>query len=267
MSRRKSKQSTADELFEVVIKGASVIPWWATTPVALLLFFFVPYGSPTQVGLLEPSNIVYILLGVFIKALFKFLIPFALVIGGAINIFSSIKSFTLFQNIKSKGARETVEGLSWQDFEFLLSEWFKKDGFSTELTGGGGADGGIDIKLYKDNELYLVQCKHYKAWKVSVNIVRELFGVMTAENAVGGYVVTSGKFTKEAKAFAEDKSIVLIDGSKLDNILDSNIAPERKSSTQKCPKCNSDLVERKGKYGTFLGCSTYPNCKYTETVK
>lgn len=31
----------------------------------------------------------------------------------------------------------------------------------------------------------------------------------------------------------------------------------------KCPKCNSDLVKRKGKYGEFLGCSNYPRCRYT----
>lgn len=30
-----------------------------------------------------------------------------------------------------------------------------------------------------------------------------------------------------------------------------------------CPKCNGKLVERTGKYGKFLGCSNYPNCKFT----
>lgn len=31
----------------------------------------------------------------------------------------------------------------------------------------------------------------------------------------------------------------------------------------KCPFCGSDLVLRKGKYGQFWGCSTYPKCKFT----
>lgn len=30
-----------------------------------------------------------------------------------------------------------------------------------------------------------------------------------------------------------------------------------------CPKCNGMLVERKGKYGKFLGCSNYPKCTFT----
>lgn len=29
-----------------------------------------------------------------------------------------------------------------------------------------------------------------------------------------------------------------------------------------CLKCNSRLVQRKGKYGYFMGCSNYPKCRY-----
>jgi len=29
-----------------------------------------------------------------------------------------------------------------------------------------------------------------------------------------------------------------------------------------CPKCNSPLIVRKGPYGSFLGCTSYPRCKY-----
>lgn len=30
-----------------------------------------------------------------------------------------------------------------------------------------------------------------------------------------------------------------------------------------CPKCGGQLVMRKGQYGTFIGCSNYPKCRYT----
>ena len=30
-----------------------------------------------------------------------------------------------------------------------------------------------------------------------------------------------------------------------------------------CPKCGGRLVERRSKYGSFYGCSNYPNCKFT----
>jgi hypothetical protein len=34
-----------------------------------------------------------------------------------------------------------------------------------------------------------------------------------------------------------------------------------------CPECRKKLVERDGKYGKFLGCSGYPNCKFTSNIK
>ncbi len=30
-----------------------------------------------------------------------------------------------------------------------------------------------------------------------------------------------------------------------------------------CPRCGGELVERKGRYSSFYGCSNYPNCKFT----
>jgi len=30
-----------------------------------------------------------------------------------------------------------------------------------------------------------------------------------------------------------------------------------------CPKCGARLVQREGKYGTFLACSNYPKCRFT----
>ena len=37
-------------------------------------------------------------------------------------------------------------------------------------------------------------------------------------------------------------------------------APEATGET--CPDCGSPLVKRKGKYGEFVACSNYPECKY-----
>ena len=36
---------------------------------------------------------------------------------------------------------------------------------------------------------------------------------------------------------------------------------------EKCPFCGSELVLRRGKYGQFWGCSTYPKCKFTRPLK
>lgn len=51
----------------------------------------------------------------------------------------------------------------------------------------------------KGSEIFLLKCKQLRVYKVSVNTVRELYSVMVARRAAGGYVVTSGKFTDDAK--------------------------------------------------------------------
>jgi DNA topoisomerase-1 len=36
---------------------------------------------------------------------------------------------------------------------------------------------------------------------------------------------------------------------------------EDKVTEHKCPNCGKAMVEKRGRYGPFLGCSDYPNCK------
>jgi len=31
-----------------------------------------------------------------------------------------------------------------------------------------------------------------------------------------------------------------------------------------CPKCGKPLLNRKGRFGSFIGCSGYPDCRYIE---
>ena len=69
--------------------------------------------------------------------------------------------------------------------------------------------------LRKDSEKYFVQCKHWRAQQVGVPIVRELYGAMAAHGATGGFVVTSGRFTKPALDFAKGLNLTLIDGPHL----------------------------------------------------
>ncbi|OYD15640.1 hypothetical protein CH330_05245 [candidate division WOR-3 bacterium JGI_Cruoil_03_51_56] len=36
---------------------------------------------------------------------------------------------------------------------------------------------------------------------------------------------------------------------------------------EKCPICGKPLVERYGRYGKFIACSGYPECKYIKKTK
>jgi restriction endonuclease Mrr len=89
---------------------------------------------------------------------------------------------------------------------------------TTRTTG----DGGIDIIAYSDSPLfsgkYVVQCKDW-AGSVGESVIRDLYGVVTAESANKGILITTGTITKSAQKFAEGKPLELIDGQELNKLL------------------------------------------------
>ncbi|OQA52350.1 MAG: DNA topoisomerase 1 [candidate division WS2 bacterium ADurb.Bin280] len=42
---------------------------------------------------------------------------------------------------------------------------------------------------------------------------------------------------------------------------------EKSIEGRKCPKCGGDLKIANGRFGPFIGCSKYPDCKYIEKIK
>ncbi len=45
-----------------------------------------------------------------------------------------------------------------------------------------------------------------------------------------------------------------------------NLQKEVEPVGRDCPTCGNPLVYREGRYGRFIGCSTFPKCRYTEQV-
>jgi DNA topoisomerase-1 len=52
----------------------------------------------------------------------------------------------------------------------------------------------------------------------------------------------------------------------LQNGNEDEAAPESQLTEEKCEQCDSPLIMRQGKYGPFLGCSKYPDCKYIRSL-
>lgn len=42
---------------------------------------------------------------------------------------------------------------------------------------------------------------------------------------------------------------------------------EKKDNSDVCPKCGGKLVKRSGRFGVFKGCSNFPKCKYTKSIR
>ena len=94
-----------------------------------------------------------------------------------------------------------------RDFEELVAELLTRDGLHVQLT-PAIKDGGRDVLAFLDTPLgrllFLVECKRYsRSRPVDVSIVRQLYGVVEAERASAGLIVTTSYFTREAITFSK----------------------------------------------------------------
>jgi HJR/Mrr/RecB family endonuclease len=97
--------------------------------------------------------------------------------------------------------------LTARKFEELMAELFEREGFEVTLT-KQTRDGGYDLYLVKHTAagalLTLADVKRYRAdRKVGVGLVRELYGVVQAENASAGLLATTSFFTPDARQLQE----------------------------------------------------------------
>lgn len=127
------------------------------------------------------------------------------------------------KNVRSRYS-DPLSRISWERFEQLLADHYRQDGYGVEHCGtagtGGKFDGGIDLKLRRNDEFVLVQCKHWNAKKVPHNDVHQLLGLMVNEGATGAILVTSGEFTQAATEAANRQGHVkLVDGHALRSML------------------------------------------------
>lgn len=260
-------------LYEVLAFVFRRVPPWTSIPVSVVGFFLIVTFWNSTVK-------------------FPFLQVFGLIFGG---VFAFVCLLAGWKGVEFRRNRTAflsaeidlnwVRGLSWRDFERQLAEVYRQKGYHVDETGGGGPDGGIDLKLHKDGRTTVVQCKHWKTWKVNVKPVRELFGVMTAEGADSAIFITSGSYTSDALRFADGKPIELIDqrgfldlvrcfqrelkhrdgvepaSPKQLTAIDSKAPPQ-------CPLCQNPMklkTARRGKTAgaQFWGCSKFPDCRGT----
>ncbi len=292
MARRKQN------VFEDLVELAAGMPWWLGLLLALIsylvLHFFAsePPNAVRATNLDQMGQVAAVQLYRTLAAIGQYLVPFAFVIGAGVSAIGRMKRKALLEETAKSTASEPVKSLSWREFEMLVGEMFRNKGFSVTET-AKGPDGGVDLELRKAGELSLVQCKQWRATKVGVSVVRELFGVMAARGAVSAYVVTSGTFTEEARKFSRGRNIILIDGKALEreirrqaksrsNITDiASARRERERPMQTvvvldtppdCPNCGASMVKRVAKQGShagkaFWGCSRFPKCRGTRALE
>lgn len=280
MARKKS--SAAEDLLRLV----ALMPWWAGIALALVSYVVLHrMAAPSAPVVLQPGQMAAVVTDAMVHGLAtigQYLVPLVCLAGAALSAWKGRQRRSLVAGVANAKGADALDGMSWREFEVLVGEAFRLQGYKVSETGGGGPDGGVDLVLTKGNEKFHVQCKQWKAYKVGVDVVRALYGVMAAKGAAGGFVVTSGSYTDDAKAFADGRNVKLIDGQRLFGMVKqakqsiasqpkteaAKPAPVRRPLEPACPLCASQMLKRTAKKGQhagaeFWGCSRYPACRGT----
>jgi restriction system protein len=241
------------------------LPWWTSIIASGIAYWALTYLIPAlaQASLVDES-----------------LVPLcksaALPVSAALLIASPIVYFKRRFQRRRRASRTglgAIRSLSWREFERLVAEAFRRQGFAVEARGAQTPDSGVDLTLRGDGSVTVVHCKHWREQRVGVRPVREVYGVMHAENATGALIITAGSFTAEAIAFALSKPIGLIEGPALLELLQSAQSAQGRTrqtaeSAPVCHICSRPMVRRTTRKGfrkreTYWECAGYPHCKGT----
>lgn len=259
MARRDS------DSLEDLLDALSEAPWWVSLLVGLIVYFVLKFVLP----LVFTGNDLGAALARALSQLAWMSVIF--IVPAIISAGSSIRRRWTLDHQRDL---ESIRALSWTQFEEVVGEAYRRQGFAVTQT-PAGADGGIDLVIRRATDTYLVQCKQWRTHRVGVKVVREMLGLVTARRATGAIVVTAGEFTNEAKDFAARQPVELIDGPRLAQLIrvvqkrPATSLPSVDTPAHACPRCGRELVLRTARRGAhaggqFWGCSGYPSCRHME---
>lgn len=273
-----ARQKAEDNLFYLIFR---LMPTWATVVTVAASYVVLRYLLP----ILMHGSIWAHLGAAYAPWLTFVLALFALV--------AEVDKHKRRRLLAVQSDLDSIREMSWQDFERLVGEAYRRQGCRVEETGGSGPDGGVDLILRRNGETALVQCKRWKQAKVGAPTVRELRGAVARDGATRGIFVTCGEFTADAVAEAQGQPpIELVNGGALLELVQQAqgqkpqepVVPFPAALPQKtpsmnaipaapppCPNCGEPMLQRTARSGAnaggqFWGCPAYPRCRGTRQV-
>jgi hypothetical protein len=144
-------------------KGESILnllvecTWWVSVLASGIAFVFVKFILPS----IDFQNMV---VNSFAKGLSS-VAPFVALILLIPAPIAALNSWRKRRLLDSQKGLDSIRALGWREFEELVGEAYRRQGYTVIENTTAGPDGG----------LVLVQCKQWKLVKVGVNIVRKLF--------------------------------------------------------------------------------------------
>ncbi|MDE2416047.1 MAG: restriction endonuclease [Comamonadaceae bacterium] len=115
-----------------------------------------------------------------------------------------------------QAALQEAGNMPWRAFADRLERAWRAEGQQVQRTDGRGSD----LRIAKDGRVMLVAARRYKAASHGVEPLRELQAEVQREGARAGvYVALAGTVSENARSFARDNGLVLLEGDALATLL------------------------------------------------
>ena len=175
-----------NSLFAVLLRS----PWWVSAGVAVLT-------AGVAAAVLPAAYAPYGMFGAM---------PF--VVTAAISGWRRLNSLS---DAQVESALASAGSMAWPAFSDALEKAWRRDGHAVERLARGGAD----FELTKAGRTTLVSCKRWKAARTGIEPLRELHAAQRARDAAQSIYVSNGELSDNARQFAADNGIHVLQGSEL----------------------------------------------------
>jgi len=176
-----------ETLFSVLAR----LPWWISVVVAGVLFAIVRTFLPDIVAAASA-------------------LPFL-----GIACYAGWRQLRAPGTTDVAGTLDKIRGMAWENFSAVIVEAFRRDGYTvTEVFKGA-----VDLQLDRNGRVTVVCCKRWKAAQTGIGPLRELLDAKKAREAAECIYVAAGDFTANARTFATEKSIRLLHGTPLAELI------------------------------------------------
>lgn len=191
----------------LAIGGFGIYFLYLGNPVAVLIFIAMFLALPGGV-------MVYAIVNGFSGALERrYLLKANKNFQRALDFQEAVKSYENkkkeYDAWRSKISDKFWRSLSGVEFENELRKLFQSMGYQAFMTPTTG-DGGIDLKLYKDEKLTVVQCKAHNK-KISIGVARELSAAIADFGANDAIIACFDGVTKPVMEYIKNKPIRVLD--------------------------------------------------------
>jgi len=176
-----------NSLFAILLRKG----WWMSGLVAIALFGALRFVLPWEFALFAAA-------------------PFI-----AISVYVAWKQMRVPSEARIARTLERLRGQSWDEFARTVEEAYRRKGYAVTRLG----DARADFELVQGAHSTLVACKRWKAMRTGVEPLRELQAAREAREAHHCFYVATGEITEQAKAFATEKKISLVQSAELATLL------------------------------------------------